>query len=71
MQKIKLFFVLATVAIVGFCLPTTIKASDTTTSKPFPNNEILGVGSYFNAFAAGTMTIDANNTSNLEGRYCR
>lgn len=69
MQKIKLFFVLTTVAIVGFCLPTTIKASDTTTSKPFPNTEILGVGSYFNAFAAGTMTIDANNTSNLEGRY--
>lgn len=68
MSKLKFFITTLTFIILGLYFPQTIQA-DNTQSKPFPDNEILGVGSYFNAFAAGTMTIDANNTVHLEGRY--
>ncbi|WP_412989460.1 hypothetical protein ACLJJ6_00150 [Pediococcus siamensis] len=59
--------ILVLLGFAGFYFSHPVTAD--TTAKPFPENEILGVGSYFNAFAAGTMTIDANNTANLEGRY--
>ncbi|MBU7562885.1 hypothetical protein NR458_03175 [Pediococcus ethanolidurans] len=68
MRKITFIITTFIFAFCGLFLSQTVRADDTTT-KPFPDNEILGVGSYFNAFAAGTMTIDANNTAHLEGRY--
>lgn len=68
MHKISLITSIILFGIFSLWFPFSVNAS-TTSDKPFPNNEILGVGSHFNAFAAGTMTIDGNNTANLEGRY--
>ncbi len=40
---------------------------------PFPEssvgNYVFGVGSYYNAFAAGKLTINSNPIDTLEGRY--
>lgn len=59
--------------LIGLCLGGLCWQTAYAEDLPFPESSVghyvFGVGSYYNAFAAGKLTIDSSPIDTLEGRY--